>query len=29
LRRDRTTTGEPHDPLAMLKRLAARRGARE
>jgi murein DD-endopeptidase MepM/ murein hydrolase activator NlpD len=29
LRRGRGTTGTPHDPLPLLKRLAARRGARE
>jgi murein DD-endopeptidase MepM/ murein hydrolase activator NlpD len=29
VRRGRGTTGEPHNPLGMLKRLAARRGARE
>jgi murein DD-endopeptidase MepM/ murein hydrolase activator NlpD len=29
LRRGRGTTGRPHDPLPLLKRLAARRGARE
>ena len=29
VRRGRGTTGAPHDPLAMLKRLAASRGARE
>ena len=28
VRDGRGTTGEPHDPLGMLKRLAARRGAR-
>jgi murein DD-endopeptidase MepM/ murein hydrolase activator NlpD len=28
VREGRGTTGEPHDPLAMLKRLAARRDAR-
>jgi murein DD-endopeptidase MepM/ murein hydrolase activator NlpD len=28
VRDGRGTTGEPHDPLAMLKRLAARRAAR-
>ncbi len=29
VRRGRGTTGEPHDPLPLLKRLAARRGAPE
>jgi murein DD-endopeptidase MepM/ murein hydrolase activator NlpD len=29
IRRGSGTTGRPHDPLALLKRLAARRGARE
>ena len=29
LRRGRGTTGTPHDPLPLLKRLAAQRGARE
>lgn len=29
LRDGRGTTGEPHDPLPLLKRLAARRGVRE
>jgi murein DD-endopeptidase MepM/ murein hydrolase activator NlpD len=29
LRRGRGTTGRPYDPLRLLKRLAARRGARE
>jgi len=29
LRHGRGTTGTPHDPLPLLKRLAARRGARE
>jgi len=28
VRRGRGTTGPPHDPLGLLKRLAARRGAR-
>ena len=28
VREGRGTTGRPHDPLAMLERLAARRGAR-
>jgi murein DD-endopeptidase MepM/ murein hydrolase activator NlpD len=29
VRRGRGTTGRPHDPLSLLKRLAAHRGARE